>query len=75
MPTITFTISEKVHEQRRKKARARGLSVSDMVAEPVEHEISKDNCSEGFFKSVTGRWQGPVPEIEDFELQERDELL
>ena len=44
----------------RKRAEARGISVSRYLAELVQREIG-GGWPEGYFEAVVGKWQGAVP--------------
>ena len=44
----------------RKRAEARGISVSRYLAELVQREVG-GGWPEGYFKAVVGKWQGEAP--------------
>ena len=44
----------------RKRAEARGISVSRYLAELVQREVGS-GWPEGYFEAVVGKWQGEAP--------------
>jgi len=66
-------LPEEVAAEVRRRAEARGLSVSRYLAELVRREIT-GGWPEGFFENVVGRWEGELVRAPQGEADEREPL-
>ena len=72
MPQLHLSVSEDVAELVRRRAAARGVPVSRLLAELVEREAAR-SWPAGWFAAVVGSWAGEDPERPDqgaFELRD-----
>lgn len=60
MPQLHLYVPEKTAEVLRRKARERGRSLSEYLAEIVVKEVSEEDWPEGFFEEVLGNWEGEI---------------
>ena len=74
VPQLHLYVPKEVAAELKRRAKAKGKTVSGFLAELVQGEIS-DSWPEGFFTDVAGGWAGePMTRPSDSELEERDEL-
>jgi hypothetical protein len=74
MPQLHLYVPDETAAQVTARAKARGISVSKLLAEMVRREIGK-GWPDGFFKEVVGGWLGePLERPEQLALEERDRL-
>lgn len=57
MPQLSFHVTDKVAAELQRRAKAKGVSVSNYVAEIVRREIGQ-GWPDGFFEKVVGGWIG-----------------
>ena len=74
VPQLHLYVPKEVAAELKRRAKAKGKTVSGFLAELVQSEIS-DTWPEGFFTDVVGGWAGePLTRPDDLKLEERDEL-
>jgi hypothetical protein len=74
MPQLHLYVPKEVAAELKRRAKAKGKTVSGFLRELVQREISVA-WPEGFFTEVVGGWAGePLTRPGDLELEERDEL-
>jgi hypothetical protein len=74
MPQIHAYLPRDVVEALRRKARARGLSLSRYVAEIVQRDAAP-GWPPGYFEEVVGGWQGkPLVRAPQGKLERRESL-
>ena len=74
VPQLHLYVPKEVAAELKRRAKAKGKTVSGFLAELVQREIS-DAWPEGFFTDVLGGWAGgPLMRPGDLKLEERDEL-
>ncbi len=72
MARLHLQVSKAIEEAVKRRARARGMSVSSYLAELVQRQIA-DNWPEDFFTDVVGGWAGePLTRPADLMLEERE---
>lgn len=71
MPQVHLYLSEQKVEVLKRRARAKGMSLSKYLAELVTHDIA-DAWPEGYFTEVLGSWEGNLerPAQGSFETRE-----
>jgi hypothetical protein len=73
MAQLNFYVPDDTEAEVRRRAKARGLSISAYLAALLKEGLgSKDDWPTGFFENVIGGWQGDFPEIDDPPPQARD---
>lgn len=74
MSQLHFYLPENLAVEVKRRAEARGLTVSRYVAELVRREVA-DGWPDGYFEAVIGGWKGePLTRPPQGELERRDEL-
>lgn len=74
MPQLHLYVPDETAAQVAARAKARGLSVSKLLAEIVHREVGH-GWPDGFFEEVVGGWRGkPLQRPPQLNLEERDQL-
>ena len=74
MPQLHCYVAEDVAEVIRRRARARGLSVSQYLAQLAEQDAAI-GWPPGYFENVIGGWKGdPLVRPQQGEYEEREEM-
>ncbi len=74
MPQLHLYVPEEIAATLRERARARGISLSKLLAEIVRREASV-GWPAHFFDDVAGGWEGsPLERPDQGEFEERDGL-
>ena len=74
MPQLHLYVPDEIAAQVTAQAKARGISVSKLLAEMVHRDIGK-GWPDGFFEEVAGGWKGePLERPDQLTLEERDRL-
>ncbi len=71
MPQLHMYVPEEIAQRVKRRAAQNDKSVSQILAEVVEKEFSRE-WPVDFAEKYLGKWQGPPIEIERLPLQERD---
>jgi hypothetical protein len=66
-------LPDAVAEEVRRRAEARGVSVSRYLAELVAREV-RGGWPDGFFEEVVGKWEGELERPAQGELESRERL-
>lgn len=74
MPQLHLYLKKDVAEEVKKRARAKGVSLSSYLAELVQSQVI-DRWPDKFFAKVVGGWKGePLTRPDQMEPEARDEL-
>jgi hypothetical protein len=74
MPQLHLYVPDETAAQVTARAKARGISVSKLLAEMVHQEIGK-GWPDSFFEEVVGGWKGePLERPDQLTLEKRDRL-
>jgi hypothetical protein len=74
MPQLHLYVPEATAAQVAARAKARGISVSKLLAEMVHREIGR-GWPDGFFEEVVGGWHGePLERPHQLSFEEREQL-
>ncbi len=74
MPQLHLYVPDETAAQVAARAKARGISVSKLLAEMVHREIAR-GWPDGFFEEVVGGWLGePLQRPPQLSFEERDQL-
>ncbi len=73
MAQLNFYVPDDTEAEVRRRAKARGLSISAYLAALVKEGLgTKNDWPAGFFENVLGGWYEDFPEIDDPPPQTRD---
>jgi hypothetical protein len=74
MPQLHFYVPEVTADELRKRAKARGISLSRYLASLVQAEVPT-GWPEGFFEEIVGGWKGePLERPSQGKFEEREAL-
>ena len=74
MPQLHLYLPEEATERVRRRASARGTTISRYLAEVVLREVASD-WPEDFFTEVAGKWKGePLARSSQGEFERREDL-
>jgi hypothetical protein len=74
MPQLHLYVPDEIAAQVTARAKARGVSVSKLLAEIVRREI-ESGWPDRFFEEVVGGWKGdPLSRPPQLDLEKRDSL-
>ena len=74
MPQLHMYVPEEIAQALRERARARGIALSQLLAEIVRKEVAA-GWPALFFEDVVGGWQGePLERPDQDDPEERDPL-
>ena len=75
MPQLHFYVPEETAEELRKRAEAKGISLSRYLASLVQTEVPS-GWPERFFEDVVGGWKGePLERPQQGKYEEREGLV
>lgn len=74
MPQLHLYVPDTTAELLKRRAEARGLTLSKYLAEVVGRETSDEEWPEGFFNDVLGTWEGELRRPRQGNYEEREGL-